>query len=128
MAVLLLFVTEMPLPVSIVMRSHAAVTCLVSTFVLTAPTISHKQYLRILLLAAAKLTCNALASPKCLVGLHSRGYLQHFTINQYLRFSFVSAEELERTLSFAIVRNPYARMVSLYLWNQFLMVESFKSF
>ncbi|KAL3911290.1 MAG: hypothetical protein SGILL_007338 [Bacillariaceae sp.] len=45
-----------------------------------------------------------------------------------LDYGYVSNEEMNTVSTLAIVRNPYARMVSLYMYNRFGPAESFKHF
>jgi hypothetical protein len=45
-----------------------------------------------------------------------------------LDYGYVTIEEMSSVASLAIVRNPYARMVSIYMYNRFGPAESFKHF
>ncbi|MFD0762125.1 sulfotransferase family 2 domain-containing protein [Lutibacter aestuarii] len=42
--------------------------------------------------------------------------LQHLTLNQMIRFKFITKELLSDYNSFAVVRNPFSRAISGYIW------------
>ena len=52
----------------------------------------------------------------------------HLTAHKLLLYGYITPEELEKTCSLAIVRNPYSRMVSIYMYNRFGENESFQHF
>jgi len=61
-------------------------------------------------------------------GSNKHGYLPHLTAKKMLDYEYVSQEEMKTVSSLAIVRNPYARMVSIYMYNRFGPAESFPHF
>jgi hypothetical protein len=63
-----------------------------------------------------------------ITGCNKHGYLNHLTARKMLDYGYVTKEEISSVASLAIVRNPYARMVSLYMYNRFGPAESFKHF
>jgi hypothetical protein len=63
-----------------------------------------------------------------MTGCNKHGYLNHLTAQKILEYGYVTKEEMSSVASLAIVRNPYARMVSLYFYNRFGPAESFKRF
>jgi hypothetical protein len=53
----------------------------------------------------------------------------HLTAHKLLSYKYVTAQEMEKVNSMAIVRNPYSRMVSIYSYNRFFgEFESFAHF
>ena len=54
--------------------------------------------------------------------------LLHMPAAEMVRHELVSIEQMRRVCSFAFVRNPYRRMVSLYLYNRCGPLESFEAF
>jgi hypothetical protein len=52
----------------------------------------------------------------------------HLTAAKLLSYGYISAEEMEKVCSMAIVRNPYSRMISVYNYNKFGPYESFPHF
>jgi len=59
-------------------------------------------------------------------GMNKDGFLMHLTAEELVRHGYVDAKVL-RERGFAISRNPYSRMVSVYLYNK-QPGESFKHF
>lgn len=51
--------------------------------------------------------------------------MMHLTIGKLLRYGYVQPEEMDKVCSMAIVRNPYSRMVSVYMYNRYGPLESF---
>jgi len=99
-------------------------TFLFSTFVGTPPALRLRA-LRLLNLHACELL--QMADARMMTGASRNGFLLHLTASQMLRYGLVTRAQL-RGLSFAIVRNPYSRMVSLYLYNRCGEAESFGAF
>uniref|UniRef100_A0A448Z5D3 Sulfotransferase domain-containing protein n=1 Tax=Pseudo-nitzschia multistriata TaxID=183589 RepID=A0A448Z5D3_9STRA len=62
------------------------------------------------------------------MGSNLHGYLPHLTARKIIDYGYVSEDRFEEVSTFAIVRNPYARMVSLYMYNRFGPWESFSDF
>ena len=99
------------------------------TFVFTAPTISRVTLVRrSYLIFVHHLLCRAMESITWCTGTNRTGYIMHLTAHKLLAYQYVAAEEMETVCSLAIVRNPYARMVSLYHYNRFGRWESFEHF
>mmetsp|Transcript_44165 Transcript_44165/g.64933 ORF Transcript_44165/g.64933 Transcript_44165/m.64933 type:complete len:409 (+) Transcript_44165:138-1364(+) len=63
-----------------------------------------------------------------LTGSNQHGYMMHLTSQKLLAYGYVTPEEMDNVCSMAIVRNPYSRMVSVYMYNRFGEFESFSSF
>merc|ERR1712157_212304 len=63
-----------------------------------------------------------------LTGTNIHGYLPHLTAHKMLSYGYVTPTEMESVSSLAIVRNPYSRMVSIYMYNRFGGMESFPTF
>jgi len=62
------------------------------------------------------------------IGMNIRGWLLHLTVHKMLRYGYVTPHEFEKAVSLAVVRNPYRRMVSIYLYNRFGALETFSKF
>ncbi len=45
--------------------------------------------------------------------------LGHLTLREYLRYRYLTEEQLESYFSFAVVRNPFARVISLFNYLKF---------
>ena len=54
--------------------------------------------------------------------------LAHLSAAEYLHDGFVEAEEFERLFKFSFVRNPYARIVSEYLYRNYFSHRNFRDF
>ena len=99
------------------------------TFVFTAPTISRVTIVRrCYLIFVHHILCRAMESLEWCTGTNRTGYIMHLTAHKLLAYQYVSAEEMRQVCSLAIVRNPYARMVSLYHYNRFGRWETFAHF
>jgi len=107
----------------------SVVMLLFFTFVFTAPTICRITIIRrCYLLFVHHLLCRAMESLEWCTGTNRTGYIMHLTAHKLLAYQYVSAEEMENACTMAIVRNPYARMVSIYNYNRFGRWESFPHF
>lgn len=98
------------------------------TYIFVPPTISHIRIVRrFYLLVVEYVLCQGMVNTEYITGTNMHGYLPHLTARKIID-NYVTEEEFERVCSFAIVRNPYARMVSIYLYNRFGRCESFSHF
>jgi len=115
-----------PPPLSITFWFSGTMTFLLSTYVMTAPIMGRRDSVRRLVaFIFGKVLCDFGCAPSYLHGIGWQGYLMHFTAEKMLRHKFISKEDLKD--SFAIVRNPFSRMVSIFRYNK-MPCESFKSF
>ena len=108
-----------------------SLTALVSTFVVTAPACRLWPVRRFILCMASWLTCECVADLRWLVGMSIRGgFLQHLTASDMIALGYVSESQFAdpAVVSFALVRNPYSRMVSMYAYNRFGPLEGFGTF
>lgn len=102
---------------------------LLLTIVFTAPVIGrfplvHRAYL----IFVHYILCRFLESIPWCTGTNKTGYIMHLTAHKLLTYQYVTKEDFESACSMAIVRNPYARMVSIYTYNRFGDWESFDHF
>ena len=61
-------------------------------------------------------------------GMSIQGWILHLTAHKSLNYQYIMPEDFEECVSLAVVRNPYRRMVSLYMYNRFRRKESFREF
>jgi len=61
-------------------------------------------------------------------GTNIKGYMMHLTAQKVLNYGYVSMEDFMQANTMAIVRNPYARMVSIYMYNRNGRFETFDHF
>mmetsp|Transcript_25255 Transcript_25255/g.69628 ORF Transcript_25255/g.69628 Transcript_25255/m.69628 type:complete len:403 (-) Transcript_25255:2108-3316(-) len=114
---------------SIAMIAGSFIVFFISTYVLVAPTICRVRFIRRLFLCTVEyLICQIIANTEYITGSNLHGYLPHLTAHKIIDYGYVSEEEFDEVSSFAIVRNPYARMVSIYMYNRFGPWESFSHF
>jgi hypothetical protein len=104
------------------MMGSGSFTFIVSTFVATAPSL-RVDLLRRFYLWFWHLT--GAYSTSVISGTNKNGFLMHLTAEEMQRHGYVTEEQFARVSSFAIVRNPYARMVSVYMYNRLGRCESF---
>merc|ERR1719343_1378457 len=98
------------------------------TYVFVAPTISRIRMLRRWYLVFVEyMICRVMANTEYITGTNMHGYLPHLTARKIID-NYVTLEEFEKVSSLAIVRNPYARMVSIYMYNRFGPCETFSHF
>jgi hypothetical protein len=99
------------------------------TFVFVAPTICRiRPIRRAYLIFSHYILCRCMECIEYVTGTNKHGYLNHLTARKMLDYGYVSKEEIISVSSLAIVRNPYARMVSLYMYNRFGPAETFNHF
>merc|ERR1711907_926203 len=83
-----------------------------------APTICRVRFVRRLYLCFVEYV----------TGTNWHGYLPHLTARKMIEHGYVTKERVQEVSSLAIIRNPYARMVSIYMYNRFGPWESFSHF
>lgn len=99
------------------------------TFVFVAPTIARIPPIRRAYLLLVQYPMNRMMeSIEYITGTNIHGYLPHLTAHKMLNYGYVTPEEMEAVSSMAIVRNPYSRMVSIYMYNRFGPYETFSHF
>lgn len=99
------------------------------TYVFVAPTICRVRFVRRLyLLFVEYVICRAMANVEYITGTNWHGYLPHLTARKMIDYGYVTKERVQEVSSLAIIRNPYARMVSIYMYNRFGPWESFSHF
>lgn len=99
------------------------------TFIFVAPTICRiRPIRRWYLFFVNYILCRWMECLEYITGCNKHGYLNHLTAQKMLAYGYVSEEIMSTVPSLAVVRNPYARMVSLYMYNRFGPVEPFKHF
>ena len=114
-------------PSWIIMWTFCSLLFLTSTFVASAPCIGRVRAMRrIYLLALGKWLCGFGEGREMVTGCGEDGWLLHFTAEKVIRYKYATEQDI-RTKSFAIVRNPYSRMVSIYMYNR-VWGESFPTF
>ena len=104
---------------------HAVGLFMCSTFLATAPGLRFAAMRRFNLLFGGVMQ---MYSEESLTGVNGDGFLLHLTAPGMLRYGYLSRAQLQRADAFAIVRNPYSRMVSVYMYNRFGACESFPAF
>lgn len=113
---------------SIAVIMGSSTVFLFMTYVFVAPTISRVRMLRRWYLVFVEyLICQVMANTEYITGTNMHGYLPHLTARKIID-NYVTLEEFEKVSSLAIVRNPYARMVSIYMYNRFGPCETFSHF
>lgn len=114
---------------SYVMWGTAALTMLCSTFVFVAPVIGRNTCMRrVYAVLVGKFLCGWTASISWLTGCNEKAWLIHMTADKILRYNYVPRDVWDSVHTFAIVRNPYSRMVSIYMYNRMGPAEQFKPF
>lgn len=99
------------------------------TFIFTAPTIGRLKYVRRTYLCIVHyILCRFMESIDWCTGSNKRGYINHLTAHKMLDYGYVTPEQFQEVSSMAVVRNPYSRMVSIYMYNRFGRMESFPHF
>jgi hypothetical protein len=99
------------------------------TFIFTAPTIGRITYIRrSFLILIHYILFKFMESIDWITGANKTGYMNHLTAHKILNYGYIDPMEFELISSMAIVRNPYSRMVSIYMYNRFGNLESFPAF
>jgi Sulfotransferase family len=117
------------LGIGLILVVSSVVLFLLLTVVFTAPVIGrfaciHRAYL----VFVHYVLCRFMESIPWCTGTNKTGYIMHLTAHKLISYQYVTAEEMEKVCSMAIVRNPYSRMVSIYSFNRFGEWESFGHF
>jgi len=114
---------------SIAMIAGSFIVFFISTYIFVAPTICRVRFIRRAFFVLVEyLICQVIANTEYITGSNLHGYLPHLTARKIIDYGYVGKDQFEEVSSFAIVRNPYARMVSLYMYNRFGPWESFSHF
>lgn len=99
------------------------------SFVFTAPVIGRfHRVRRMYLVFVHYILCRFMESTEWCTGTNKTGYIMHLTASKLLAYGYVTPEQMANVSSIAIVRNPYTRMVSIYMYNRFGRFESFSHF
>ncbi|KAG7351968.1 sulfotransferase family protein [Nitzschia inconspicua] len=99
------------------------------SFVFVAPTIARVvEIRRSYLILVHYVLCQFMENIEYITGTNRYGYLPHLTAHKMLNYGYVTPKEMENSSTIAIVRNPYSRMVSLYMYNRFGPLETFEHF
>jgi hypothetical protein len=99
------------------------------TFIFTAPVIGRIAPVRhFFLLLIDKVLCRYMESVEWMTGTNKHGYMMHLPAQKCLHYGYITSEEFSQANTMAIVRNPYARMVSIYMYNRYGKSESFAHF
>uniref|UniRef100_A0A7S1WZV2 Sulfotransferase n=1 Tax=Tetraselmis chuii TaxID=63592 RepID=A0A7S1WZV2_9CHLO len=100
-----------------------------STFIATAPIIGRIPFIRrCYLIVNHYVLLRFMESIEWCTGTNKTGYMMHLTMGKLLRYGYVGTDDLDSACTMAIVRNPYSRMVSVYLYNRYGPLESFPRF
>lgn len=99
------------------------------SFVFTAPTIGRITAVRrTYLILIHYILLRFMESIEWCTGTNKDGYINHLTAHKLLHHGYLTPEQMGQICSLAIVRNPYTRMVSIYMYNRFGPFESFTHF
>jgi len=119
--------TICPPPLSFTFWTMGTITVLTSTFVMGPPLMARSDTGRnIMMWVFGNVARGFGTCEPYLHGVGVPGYLMHYTAEKMLRHNYIKKADLQCT--FAIVRNPYSRMVSIFLYNKRHPCESFLSF
>jgi hypothetical protein len=114
---------------SVAMWTLSALGLICSTFLFTAPVSGRVGWMRRAYLAiVGRVMCNFTAAYDQLTGVGDKGYIVHWTAAKMVKYGHLSEEGFAQVENFTIVRNPFSRMVSLYMYNRFGQLESFEHF
>jgi len=114
---------------SIAMIAGSSIVLILMTYVFVAPTICRVRFVRRLYLIFVQyVICQVMANIEYITGTNWHGYLPHLTAHKMIEYGYVTQERMDEVSSLVIVRNPYARMFSIYMYNRFGPWESFAHF
>jgi hypothetical protein len=114
---------------TITMWCLAALSLVFSTVLFTAPVSGRVDCMRrAYLVFVGRMLFNFTAAYEQLTGVGDKGYIVHWTAAKMVQYGHVSEARFAQIDNFSIVRNPYSRMVSLYMYNRFGPLESFEHF
>ena len=117
------------MPYVTIMYATASLTFFLSTFVGSAPFSGRNWFWRRTYgILVGRLLCSFMAAEKTITGCSHKGFLMHCTASRMIKLNFIKESDLDEADSFAIVRNPYSRMVSVYMYNRLGPLEPFDSF
>lgn len=112
---------------SVTLWTMACITFTFSTVVWTAPITMRNNVLRyILMIFQSKILCGFGGETKYMVGITDKAYMFHITAKRAIEFGYVTEEQVTKC-GFAIVRNPWSRVVSMFEYNR-RPFETFESF
>lgn len=89
---------------------NAALIFCTQTFIFTAPSLRFDLIRRLYLLGGS---CIGAYSNDCVYGGQYKGFYIHLTAERLIETGLVDRKTIESVSSFAVVRNPFARMVSV---------------
>jgi hypothetical protein len=99
------------------------------SFVFTAPVVGRFHLVRrMYLIFVHYILFRFMECIEWCTGTNKTGYMMHLTPQKLLKYGYVTQEQMDQVCTMAIVRNPYSRMVSIYLYNRFGQYESFPHF
>jgi hypothetical protein len=114
---------------SICLWTTSSILFFISSFFFTAPVSGRIDMIRRgYLFLVGNILYNCTATYKMLSGVGDNGYILHWPAKKILRLGYVELEEWKHVDNFSIVRNPYSRMVSIYMYNRYGFFETFDQF
>lgn len=115
-----------PPPLAISSWVMGTITFILSTFIMNTTMARYDLTRRFLCWCFGGLLNEFSATIPYLHGIGSQGYLMHFTAEKMIKHKYIEPRHLDH--SFAIIRNPFSRFVSIYQYNKIGPFESFESF
>lgn len=118
LATFLFFLLPPGIPVPFVMWTMSLSMFTMSTFIWTAPVLMRINALRYFFMGVQYyVLCKLNEDIVYLTGTNMNGYLLHLTAERCIRYGYVSERDM-KSKSFSIVRNPYSRAVSVFMYNK----------